>query len=343
MNKCNVLMELEDIEFSDNSISCEIVSRFNTINVEMVINLMKVAALLILVCNAKCHEINNVTNEGVLINSDTRIYHIDYARSNYIKVAHFSGLLKPSSSSIYYNNFRLGSKTLLLKIFVLLNYKLYEAHQNNLMELYNYVIIKWDTVDKYFHTLKWPKVKLLLAGIVLPTHPDIFVQPIEIEDREGYYYPFNSTLEKIKNWLNNNTDQFENFDCDIFFYMSRSLLINDDHSKNHFYTIGGIVDPFRCRFSNPRQPFVIPGGITYDNENFGFVTARTIANGFGIPYDEEAGCESGFIMGISETREFNSWSRCSRRNFKNIFRKKKFSCFKMASYLSRPREGQFDE
>lgn len=55
--KCNVLIELKDVEFSDNSISCEIALRFNTKNVEMVINLMKVAALLILVCNAKCHEV----------------------------------------------------------------------------------------------------------------------------------------------------------------------------------------------------------------------------------------------------------------------------------------------
>ncbi|XP_074115705.1 uncharacterized protein LOC141538226 [Cotesia typhae] len=174
-------------------------------------------------------------------------------------------------------------------------------------------------------------------------HPIMFEQPIEIEDREGYFYPFNSTLNKIQTWVNNNTDQFESFDCDIFFYMSRSLLINDDHSMSNFYSIGGIMNPFRCRFSNWRQPFVIPGGISYDNENFGFVIARTIASGFGIPFDEEVGCESGFIMQIFETEGLNSWSRCSKKKFKDIFRNKKFSCFKMVRYLSRRREDQYDE
>ncbi|XP_057326669.1 uncharacterized protein LOC130668406 [Microplitis mediator] len=303
------------------------------------------------------------STEGVIIGPDTPVYYLEYPHDDYLKVIRDVNKFEASPSYNYYripeNN---SNDTLFLKILVVLDW--YDVNKNRPeQDILNEVLTRWNKVDKCFEQLDNPKIKLAIAGVVIPTKSNIgepevvyihAASDIDIGDKHFSYrfssgcYLIPSFTNNLTKWFNDNADQFESLKYDLFIFMSYFGLAetrnNEDCKYNHHKTntfacdakhgsnhrsLGGIAvrDYPLKKWDTPEKFHLRDKDYVFTNN-----AAYIIASILGVNSEEILGCGIGHIMDSSEYGAHLTWSECSKRTFASMVNNTKYTCLHQIPY-----------
>ncbi|XP_057322459.1 uncharacterized protein LOC130665860 isoform X2 [Microplitis mediator] len=318
--------------------------KVNNLDIKMNNLIMKLRITLVIfstILFVDSHSINKRSSptEGMIIGPDTPVYYLEYPYDDYLKVNFLLNKFEASPSYNYYRNPKNKSNgTLFVKVLVVEDWDSGLDHrtEENILEE---VLTKWNKVDKYFEQLDNPKIKLAIAGVVIPTKSHIWGTTIVTEtiiwpeNNDTFTitsntYQLPSYLNNMTKWFNDNGDRFEGLNYDFFIVVSRWKLVLSNDAKL-FSTYSSMS--FVCDTKNSPNYHSV-GGIVYNNRNFIQNTAYTIARILGVNADQILGCESGHIMDWSGNHIDGTWSECSKRFFRSMVNSSAYTCLHQIPY-----------
>ncbi|CAG5083194.1 Protein of unknown function, partial [Cotesia congregata] len=149
------------------------------------------------------------------------------------------------------------------EILVIVDYEFY-ASFDTLNDLISRLYTFWESVDQLYAPLSDPKFKLSIAGVLVPTEPDVF----EFLKTSSRFFFWSSGIDyedvkyKMDSWLYKYKATFSEDDYDVFILMTPSKDSPLFSSTIGLATIGGAchVDNWSQRLSR--------GGIIYETSNF---------------------------------------------------------------------------
>ncbi|CAG5090930.1 Protein of unknown function, partial [Cotesia congregata] len=213
--------------------------------------------------------------------------------------------------------------TYFLNLLLICDYDMYKKREP--MAFKELQMELWTNVDNnYLKKLTNPKIKLAISGMIYPTREGILPEP-NVTNGEKYYIS-NETLSKVSKWLKDNEGNFEDIKYDAFVYVASSPLKHYDDDRQRYVNDNYMTAPFVCHYKNNKisEATRPPGGIFYynnDRDKFGINNiygAHFIADGFGVPYDQDVGCEGGYVMDNWDRNYDSAWSGCSLSAFQKI-------------------------
>ncbi|XP_053593500.1 uncharacterized protein LOC103579971 isoform X2 [Microplitis demolitor] len=268
---------------------------------------------------------------GVIIGPDTPVYYLEYPHDEYLKVIRYVNKFEASPSYDYYrypeNKFNV---TLFPAILVVVNWHAFEYKK--LEDILNDVVTEWNKVDEYFEQLDNPKIKLTIAGVVIPTKLYIWERIMLADELSGtHYYRVPSLLNTMTKWFYDHDSQFESLKYDFFIFMShwKVIEISDSYKRTEFY--GYSVNEYIC--DNDNDPdYYSPGGIVVENTGFSINAAATIASILGVQTNRELKCGSDYILDASQSGNNYTWSECSKRAFRSMVNNNNYACLQQLIY-----------
>ncbi|XP_057334144.1 A disintegrin and metalloproteinase with thrombospondin motifs like isoform X2 [Microplitis mediator] len=205
-----------------------------------------------------------------------------------------------------------------LEILIIIDYQLYNSF-NNLEQLINYLYTFWDNVDNLYASLYSPQVKLSIAGVIIPTDPNVF-EFLEPESTGLFNWAggldYENARRSMNSWLYKYKNTFPDDSYDLFMIMTSSV-----YNSIFSSTIGQATVAGACRKSDNSQT-LNRGGIIYINPKLNNVitAAHEIGHLLGIYHDDELGCSNDYIMSAINEKYNTKWSSCSQEALRQFLR-----------------------
>ncbi|XP_057337764.1 uncharacterized protein LOC130676203 [Microplitis mediator] len=294
----------------------------------------------------------DAARKGVLVGPNTPVYYLRNGHEN-LTIEKKTDVLKVSRSVSYYKSpYNFNNNTMFLRILVIVDYELYRKNEEQ--GIIDYVVKYMSGVDEYFLPFDYPSVKIVLAGIVIATHPDAikFLKPLKLSDDASL---------KVMEYSATTFEQFvdviplDSFHADEvlhkmngFLFQYRNIFNHSEYDRylilasRHLYTgrppylsrVLGMTD-FASIFLEHRKPSKIPLGAIVDEplDIYQDTGAHETAHMLNIGHDNSSKCQDGYIMSETGYRNSNSydWSECSKEALQETFRDEYYS-----SLLKRP-------
>ncbi|XP_057337673.1 uncharacterized protein LOC130675821 [Microplitis mediator] len=268
------------------------------------------------------HSINerSASSGGVIIGPDTPVYYVECPFNDCLVLNRSVNQFAASDSYNYYRDpYREFYGTFFVKILVILDWD--SRIESGVQAILNDLVAKWNEADKFFEPLDDPKIKLAIAGVIIPTKPGIWrtTDPKESSSYLNNVYPSASVLSNTTKWLINNFDHFGRLNFDFYIFIKH----NSEH-VNYEETVFDCFTKYGCHFR--------PAGSIVHKDYYVNRYAHSIAMQLGIPVDEFIGCGGDHIMSISKYNENPTWSECSIQEFKSLINNNKYSCLHQIPY-----------
>ncbi|XP_057335127.1 uncharacterized protein LOC130673929 [Microplitis mediator] len=278
------------------------------------------------------------STEGVIIRPDTPVYYLEYPHDDYLKVVRYVNKFEASPSYTYYRNpENKFSGIFFPAVLVVIDWDS-KVETRTEQDILNEVLTEWNKVDKYFEKLDNPKIKLTIAGVVIPKKSNIWgpttrvqyteefpdQQKIIIHSTKAYFAA--SLLNNMTGWFNNNIDRFENFHYIFFIYMSNWHFLLPPGTIGTSY----MTSTFTCETINGPN-YHSSGGIVTKNSAFSITAAKSISIMLGIY--EKIGAECVYDM-LADERDGDdfTWSECSKRAVRSMVNNSNHTCLQRIIY-----------
>ncbi|XP_057337582.1 uncharacterized protein LOC130675757 [Microplitis mediator] len=269
------------------------------------------------------HSINerSASAEGVIIGPDTPVYYVECPLNDCLVLNRSVNKFAASDSYNFYRDpYYVLDGTFFLKILVILDWDSRIA--SGVQAILNDLVDKWNKADKYFEQLGNPKIKLAIAGVVIPTKPGIWrtTDPKESSSYLNNVYPSASVLSNTTKWLIDNFDHFGRLNFDLFMFIKH----RSEH-VNFREAAFDCVTKYGCHYR--------PVGAIVHKDYYVNRYVHSIAGQLGIRVDDVIGCENDdYIMSMSKYIKNPTWSECSKREFESLIGNSKYSCLHQIPY-----------
>ncbi|XP_008559629.1 snake venom metalloproteinase BmooMPalpha-I [Microplitis demolitor] len=205
-----------------------------------------------------------------------------------------------------------------LEILIIIDYQLYNSF-NNLEQLINQLYAFWDNVDNLYASLYSPQVKLSIAGVIIPTDPNVF-EFLEPESRGLFNWAgglsYESARRSMNSWLYKYRNTFPDDSYDLFMIMTSS-----NYNSIYSRVLGQATVGGACGKSDYAQT-LNRGGIMYSTPklNDAVTAAHEIGHLLGIYHDDELGCSDDYLMSAINKKYNTRWSSCSQEALRQYLR-----------------------
>ncbi|CAD6241010.1 GSCOCG00009064001-RA-CDS, partial [Cotesia congregata] len=199
------------------------------------------------------------------------------------------------------------------EILVIVDYELY-ASFDTLNELISRLYAFWEGVDQLYAPLSNPKFKLSIAGVLVPTDPDVF----EFLKGSSSFFSWSSGFDyedvkySMDSWLYKYKATFSDDDYDLFVIMTPSRDNALFSTTIGLATVGGVcnIDNYSQRLSR--------GAIIFETPNFKdtLTAAHELGHLFGLHHDGDVGCGNKNIMSEINEKYNTEWSSCSQEGLR---------------------------
>ncbi|XP_057322152.1 uncharacterized protein LOC130665678 [Microplitis mediator] len=283
----------------------------------------------------------SLSTKGVIIGPDTPVYYLEYPHDKYLRVIRDVNKFEASPSYNYYRNPENEfNNTFFPKVLIVLEW--YDGNSTREQDILNEVLTEWNKVDTYFEQLDYPKIKLAIAGVVIPTRSDFWDTTIFNQQMIYPYKPkFRSTMHqycyRIPNYptfmaefFRNNTDQFESFDYDFFILMTHRKLDTLWTFDNFHYTYITHV-MFDCDTKNGNS-YRLSGKFVKKDEHFSYVAANTVAAIIGDYENGDKNCGETRITDWEWYRKNVTLIECSKSIFRPMVNNARYTCLDQIPY-----------
>ncbi|CAG5109060.1 Protein of unknown function [Cotesia congregata] len=272
------------------------------------------------------------SDKGVIIGPNTPVLYLTYPRPDFFKV---NRIFEASPAYNYYHDPRKSEGVFFVRILVIV-----DPFLNKIWNLEDFIknnLERWNKVDEYFAKLDNLKLKVIIAGVIVPEYvndkSNFWYSLIKQTSHKSSldktkYYSASSTLLDIGKWLFNNTEYLDEISYDTFVFMSflslKDSKVSGELGVHHYFNSDVICEKDELlNFLQTRR-----GGLVYLNYEFSFNVVRMLTFELGGEVDASE-CGFGHIMSIGLKGTSETWSECSKYVFKKMNSGNKFNCLKM--------------
>ncbi|XP_057335209.1 uncharacterized protein LOC130673988 [Microplitis mediator] len=261
---------------------------------------------------------------NLIIGPETPVFYVKYSSDNKVEFNRSDNVFEASVSYDYYKNpANDRTNTFVLNVLVVCDYKLQKyVAQKDLLQT---VLEKWDETAVRLSQLQNPQIKLRIAGIIVPEHPDIFGLS---NLGNSSCYPQTTSFNRLISWFSDHFNNFRDLKYNFVAFMSGQDVCSENTKTK--LTSGSSLWSSCSDNQEILAPLLNGALINYIPAHFGLYATQLIAKKFGVQSDQDLGCGTDYIMSSEVHPSYPwVWSDCSKAAFEKIINNPAYACYKM--------------